>query len=77
MTDSNRSLIRKPQVILRLQDDYGVHLMKRWPDGTLSIEGHTSERAASHNMNIPSYFFPVDDEMAAELFREAGKEYRP
>lgn len=75
MTD--RSLNRKPQVILRLQDKHGIHLVKKWHDNTLTIEGRTVERAANHNVNVPEYFFPVDDAWAAELFKEAGKEYRP
>lgn len=67
---------RKPQVILRLQDEYGVHLIKKWPLGYMTIEGHAPERATNHNMNVPEYCFPVDDAWATELFKEAGKEYR-
>lgn len=75
MTDTN-AVSRKPQVLLRLQDEYGVHLIKKWHDNTLSVEGHTVECAANHNINVPAYFFPCDDELATKLFKEAGKEYR-
>lgn len=76
MTTNNNTL-KKPQVLLRIEDEYGVHLVKKWNDNRLTIEGHTIERAASHNINVPAYFFPCDDKWAMELFKEAGKEYRP
>lgn len=69
--------VKKPQVILRMEDEHGIHLVKKWPDNTLSIEGHTNERATNHNINFPAYFFPIDDSWARELFKDAGKEYRP
>ena len=65
----------KPQVILKTEDEYGVHFIKKWPWG-LAIEGHTPEAALSHNMNVPNYFFTIDEEYAKEQFRLAGKEFR-
>lgn len=76
MADPLNNSTKKPQVILRIQDEHGIHLVKKWPNNSMSIEGHTAERAVNHNINVPSYFFPVDEAWAKELFKEAGKEYR-
>lgn len=67
----------KPQVILRIEDEHGIHFIKKWSNGQLSIEGHTEEAAKSHNANTPSYFFPIDEETAIDEFRKVGKEYKP
>lgn len=66
----------KPQVILRMQDKYGVHLIKKYSDGYYSIEGHSPEGAKSHNVTVPGYFFPLRESDVAEYFKEEGKEFR-
>lgn len=69
---------RKPQVLLREEDKYGVHFIKKWfhPENDyFAIEGHTVEGAKSHNANVPSYFFPVDEQYVSDAFNKAGREW--
>lgn len=60
----------KPQVIFKVEDEFGVHLVKKWPDQMLSIEGHTKQRAEQHNINAPDYFFPVDQDWVNEFIKK-------
>lgn len=74
--EASNNTVKKPQVILRISDENGIHLIKKWGNGTMSLEGHTSEKSVNHNINTPSYFFSVDEEFVKEEFRKEGKEYR-
>lgn len=68
-------VVMKPQVLLRYQDNYGVHFIKKWHDNGLTMEGHTPEKATSHNANVPCYFFPIDDDYCSQEFSKQGKVY--
>lgn len=67
--------ITKPQVILRTEDKHGVHLIKKWHDNSLTVEGHSIEGAKNHNITVPDYCFPVDIDFVKQEFKNAGKEY--
>lgn len=65
----------KAQIILKFQDENGIHFIKKWREKYLSIEGHSVDRAKQHNLNTPAYFFPITEEDCERIFKENGKIY--
>ncbi len=63
------------QILLRIDDEHGHHIVKKDKNnGLFSIEGH-NERPENKNVT-PKYFFPIDEKEVARLFAEQGKEWR-
>lgn len=63
--------IRKPQVIHRRVIGKETHFIKKWSNGDLSIEGfYNPEEAKNHNINVPDYFFWIDQECADETIKK-------
>lgn len=65
--------IDKGQIILRIDDQYGHHIIRKHAHG-YTIEGY-AERPENYQ-KPPSYFFPYPEEEVAKEFAEQGKEFR-
>lgn len=64
----------KPQVLLRIPSNYlgetAVEIIKKWKDGTLSIEMQIGDGIKNHNTVMPVAFFPITQEEATKFIEE-------
>jgi hypothetical protein len=79
MTQDPRVPLRtetKTQIILRIDDEYGHHIIRKQPTEPVSftIEGY-SVRPENY-LKPPQYFFPFTPEEVAVEFAKQGKEFR-
>lgn len=68
-------------MLLRTEFDDCIEFVKKNSIGNIWVEGHSQEKAANHNINVPMYYLPLCDEFLPieaikERFANAGKEFR-
>lgn len=64
----------KGQIILRIDDEYGHHIIRRYSAGNYSIEGYAVR--PKDYQSPPEYFFPITQDEVAEEFTKQGKVWR-
>ena len=63
-----------PQIILRIDDKYGHHVIRKNDDKTFSIEGYYS-KPDSYALTTPCYFLPFHKDDVKQQFLAHGKEF--
>jgi len=66
---------RLPQIVLRIDDDHGHHIIRfnetGWP---YTIEGYSQK--PENYLAAPAYFLPITKEEVKAEFAKQGKEWR-
>lgn len=61
----------RPQVLLRIPASFQGHeaqeIVKKWPDGSFSIEMQVGDGVINHNSTTPIAFFPLTQEQVNEI----------
>jgi hypothetical protein len=62
------------QIVLRIDDEHGHHIIRIDGFGGYTIEGYTQK--PDNYLKAPSYFFPISKDETREEFIKQGKEFK-